>query len=120
MIIAGAGLAVSLPDNAGFEALRDRPQEIASTLDGGAVISAWPKSIQGAQIDYRGWLTEEKYRDLLALDRHATQTEWTLSAPNGHSYAITLDLGSCPYRSKFGHQGRDINLKITVIRELYT
>lgn len=109
---------VQLPDPQDWDAVKQRPQEVAATLDGGAVISSWVKSLEGATIEYRQWVTEAKYAEIKALDRHATITQWTVAGPDGDSYTATIDITSATRRYRQGLQGRDLTMAITIVEAL--
>ena len=107
----------TLPDPIDWDVIKARPQEVASTLDGGAVVSSWAKVLEGATIQYRQWITEAQYQAIRNLDRHATITEWTVTGPDGDAYTATIDITAAVRRYKQGVQGRDLAMNITVIAE---
>jgi hypothetical protein len=116
--IAGAGISVELPDPRDWDVVKDRPQEIAATLDGGAVISAWPKSVEGSTVAYSQVISEALYQELRALDEHATQTTWTVNAPDGDQYEAVINVASAPRVFRYGRACRDLNMNITVVRRI--
>lgn len=118
MNIFGANLSIILPDPRDWDVIKARPQETAATLDGGAVISAWPKSIEGATVEYAQFLTEAKYQELRALDEHATIATWTVAAPDGCSYEASVDIKSAPRIYRYQQPYRDVAMAITIIRRL--
>ena len=113
--ISSGSTYCTLPDPQDWDIIKARPQEIASTLDGGSVVSTWAKSLEGAVISYRQWLTEAQYTAIKALDQHATITQWTVTGPDGDSYTASIDITSATRRYKSGIPGRDLVMNITVI-----
>ena len=118
MNIFGSTLSVNLPDPRDWDVIKNRPQETAATLDGGAVISAWPKSVEGATIEYTQFITETKYQELRAIDEHATIATWTVTAPDGDSYEAVIDIKSAPRIYRYRQPYRDLSMTITIIRRL--
>jgi hypothetical protein len=116
--IAGAGLSVELPDPRDWDVVKDRPQETAATLDGGAVISAWSKSVEGASIAYSQVISESLYQVLRDLDEHATQTTWTVNAPDGDQYEAVINVTSATRIYRYGRACRDLAMTITVVRRI--
>jgi hypothetical protein len=117
--INSGATSVSLPDPQDWDVIKPRAQEIASTLDGGAVVSSWAKSLEGAAIEYLQWITEAQYLAVKALDEHATITEWTVAGPDGDVYTATIDIKSAVRRYKNGIKGRDLSMTITVVEALW-
>lgn len=117
--ISGAGLSVSLPDPRDWDVRKDRPQENASTLAGGAVISSWAKSLEGARIEYSQAVTEAVYQSLVALDQHATQTTWTVEGPDGCIYLATIDIKSAARIYRYSLPYRELRMEITVVRRTF-
>lgn len=117
--ISGAGLTLHFPDPRDWDVRKARAQEIASTLSGGAVVSAWPKSLEGAVVEYSQIVTEAVYQSLAALDQHATQTSWTISAPDGATYLATIDIKSAARIYRFSQPHRELSMTITILRRLF-
>ncbi len=118
MRISGIGLTVELPDPRDWDTSKDRPQEAATTLDGGSVVSAWPKSVEGATVSYSQIISEALYQDLRAIDEHATQTTWTINAPDGDQYEAVINVTSAPRTYRYGRACRDLAMTITVVRRI--
>jgi hypothetical protein len=119
LTITGTAVSISLPDPIDWDVRRERPQEAARTLDGGSVISTWPKSDEGATAEYKQIITEAQYQALRVADEHATITSWTVGTPSGAIYTATIDVTSAVRTMKNRAPAREVTMKITMIAKVF-
>jgi len=117
---AGSGLALSLavdlPRPRTWDLSSARIREATVVLSGATSVSSWPKSITNARPVYEQTITEAMYLRLDALDRHATQTSWTLVA-DGRTFLVEIDVTRAEQIFRAGQPYRSVAMFVQILEE---
>ena len=113
---SGLGSAYELSIPGEINPTRPRGQKVTTTLSGGAAITTWVKNNEGALQTVEVTISEDKFKTLETIIKHATVFEWLVTC-DGRRYKCTIDNGEASTVSFRGTTYKKVALTFVVVKD---
>jgi len=109
---------LSIPHGEGFNLGKERPESVATNLDGSATVTTWAHSITGHITSITVDLTEAQYTALRLIAEHATVLEWVMTIYN-RTFQTAVSIVSAVPVVRSGAPYWRCSIRFTIVSELH-